>query len=333
MPQSKLAFLRYLLIDRMIADKKKKYPTKQELLEACSEKFGVNSLSTIEKDLFAMRTEFDAPIEYHPTHKGYYYSEPNYRLMSVNLSEEQLLALQFVEAYLEEFKYLPIFNKFSDAVDKVLDGLQITRTFKEKGETLHKYIQIDRSQYTKGSDNLSQIISYIAEKKVIAIEYQKFGASQSKKYTIHPYMIKEYKNLWYLMGFVSEYQEVRTFAIDRILSAFELKDADFVPSEKIKFDADSYYKYCIGVTISGSPQKIVLSFTPKIGNYIKITPLHPSQEILVDNEKELQISLFLIDNQELRNIILSYGASVKVVSPEPLKEFIKNEFKKGLERY
>jgi predicted DNA-binding transcriptional regulator YafY len=333
MPQSKLAFLRYLLIDRMIADKKKKYPTKQELLEACSEEFGVNSISTIEKDLFAMRMEFDAPIEYHATHRGYYYSVPDYRLMAVNLSEEQLLALQFVEAYLEEFKYLPIFNKFSDAVDKVLDGLQITRTFKEKGETLHRYIQIDRSQYIKGSDNLSQIISYITEKEVISIEYQKFGANQSKKYTIHPYLVKEYKDLWYLMGWVVEYQEVRTFAVDRIIQTSILEDIDFISSDKIKFDAESYYKYCIGVTISGTPQKIILSFTAQMGNYLKITPLHPTQEVLIDNEKELQISLYLIDNQEFRNIILSYGASVKVITPSPLKEFIKEEFKKGLERY
>ena len=41
---------------------------------------------------------------------------------------KQLMALEFVEGFLEEFKYMPIFSEFSGAVDKVIDGLEITRS-------------------------------------------------------------------------------------------------------------------------------------------------------------------------------------------------------------
>ena len=111
----------------LLRNKQKPYPSKLELLEACKHKFGVVSPSTIEKDLNAMRIEFDAPIAYHKKHNGYAYTDTNFRFLSVNLSEDEKDALGFVENILEQFRGLPIFSEFSDAVDKVLDGLEIAK--------------------------------------------------------------------------------------------------------------------------------------------------------------------------------------------------------------
>ncbi|MBX2841501.1 MAG: WYL domain-containing protein, partial [Flammeovirgaceae bacterium] len=230
MPSSKLAFFRYLLIDRMLRDRQHQYPTKQDLLEACEEKFGVRSISTIEKDLNAMRLEFDAPVEYNKRMKGYYYSDSSFKLLSVNLTEENLVALGFVETFLEEFRFMPIFGEFSNAIDKVLDGLEITRNFGRESMAVDKFIQIDKSPYFKGSDNLSQLIQVIADQNVIQIEYRKFNAATDKAYTVHPYLLKEFKNLWYLVGYVMEYKEVRTFGVDRITSFAKLYEA-YLPKE------------------------------------------------------------------------------------------------------
>ena len=41
----------------------------------------------------------------------------------------------------------------------------------------------------------------------------------------------------------------------------------------------------------GEPQKIVLSFDPFQGQYIKSLPLHKSQTVLVDNVEEFRIKI------------------------------------------
>ena len=70
MPHIKNALIRYRIIDRMLRNKYKPYPSKEALRTACEESlFGSESgahicASTIEKDLFTMKMEHDAPIRY-----------------------------------------------------------------------------------------------------------------------------------------------------------------------------------------------------------------------------------------------------------------------------
>ncbi|MFN6014630.1 MAG: hypothetical protein ACK47F_08075, partial [Flavobacteriales bacterium] len=82
MPHIKNALIRYRIIDRCIRNKYRPYPTKQDLREACEEALygsvdGANICdSTIEKDMFAMKMEHDAPIKYSKRNGGYYYQDP-----------------------------------------------------------------------------------------------------------------------------------------------------------------------------------------------------------------------------------------------------------------
>ena len=335
MPSSKLAFFRYMLIDKMLRDEQKPYPSIQEILEACHEQYGVRSLSTIEKDLATMRLDFDAPIKYSKREKGYHYTDTNFKLMSVNLNEEHLVALGFVEGFLEEFKFMPIFSEFSDAVDKVLDGLELTKRFNQDYRQVNKFIQIDKSPYYQGKETLSELIKIISEKRIISIDYQKFGATQGKEYIIHPYLLKEYKNLWYLTGYVESYKSVRTFGIDRIKEfSVQEKRYDFIEAEEIGFNADNFFKHCMGITaLNQQPEKISLKFSPQQGNYIKTQPVHPSMHVVQDDEECFQIELELVNNYELRNWILGFGDTVEVLAPQSLRDEIALKVRTAAERY
>ncbi|WP_027003950.1 helix-turn-helix transcriptional regulator [Hugenholtzia roseola] len=334
MPPTKLAFFRYLLIDEMLRSRSRPFPTKEEILEACNEKFGVNSISTIEKDMAAMRLDFDAPIYYDKRQKGYAYQDPEYKFLSVNLSEDEMLALSFVETLLGEFRNMPIFSLFSVAVDKVLDGLELTKKLHTEKRHLQQAIQIEQAPYLKGSDKLGDLLRYIAEQKVIEVSYQKYGSESTKDYLVHPYLLKEFRNMWYLIGYHEASGEVRTFGIDRITQVLP-QEKDFLPQEKVNFDAESFYFYCIGVTaLSEKPAEIRLRFEPFLANYVKAQPLHHTQEIIEDDEqKGCLLRLRLIINHELKMLILGYGAGVCVEAPASLAAEIRREFEKGVAQY
>ena len=80
MGQLKNALIRYRVIDKAIRNKYKPFPSKAELRKACEDALfgsdeGENICdSTIEKDLFFLRMEHDAPIKYSKRHGGYYYN-------------------------------------------------------------------------------------------------------------------------------------------------------------------------------------------------------------------------------------------------------------------
>jgi len=333
MPQSKLAFFRYLQIDRMLRNKQKPYPNLQEMLDECHEKFGVKSVSTIEKDLSTMRIDFEAPIAYKKSERGYYYTDPSYKLLSVNLSDENLMALSFVESFLENFKALPIFEQFSDAVDKVLDGLEITKNFGKEARPVSQFIQMDKSPYLKGSETLSLLIGYINEKKVLRIDYQKFTTSSMRSYTVHPYLLKEFKGFWYLLGLVEAYGEVRTFGVDRITNLSQLEQP-FKEISEADFDPQSFFRHCFGITVLNTPpEKILLKFTPHQGNYLKALPIHPTQSVVADDDQQFVISLEVFPNYELKQLLLSYGSNLEVLEPLSLRQAIAEELKKSLLYY
>ena len=101
MSQIKNAQLRYRIIDRALRNNFNPYPSKQKLRQACEEALygegiGENICdSTIEKDLFAMRMDHDAPIKYSKIEKGYFYEDENYSIDNIPLSDSDIEAIKF----------------------------------------------------------------------------------------------------------------------------------------------------------------------------------------------------------------------------------------------
>lgn len=90
-----------------------------------------------------------------------------------------------------------------------------------------------------------------------------------------------------------------------------------------------YFQHTLGVTLGkGTVEEIELWFSPAMAPYIKTQHLHHTQKTVSDDDKGLVITLKLIPNPELTQLILSYGADLKVLKPQGLMDKIKNESKK-----
>lgn len=64
--------------------------------------------------------------------------------------------------------------------------------------------------------------------------------------------------------------------------------------------------------------------------YIKTQHLHHTQKTVREDETGLVITLKLIPNPELTQLILSYGVEVKVLMPAALHEGIKEIWSKAI---
>ncbi|MBY0425529.1 MAG: WYL domain-containing protein, partial [Cytophagales bacterium] len=128
-----------------------------------------------------------------------------------------------------------------------------------------------------------------------------------------PYCLKEYKNRWYIVGYIEERDDIRTFGLDRIVK-FERTAISFRMEKG--FVPEVYFKFSFGITVgSGIPEKIVLEFSYPQADYIKTQYLHETQQILSDDGQVIQIQLEVIPSFELKSTILSFGDQVKVVHP------------------
>ncbi len=198
-------------------------------------------------------------------------------------------------------------------------------------DRLSNYIHFENRR-SMGTENLYGLLHAMQNKVRIHFTYKKFWEDEPTQRTVEPFALKEFRNRWYLVGNDTNRNSVRIFALDR-LQNLEISKSKFTPTSP--FDVNEYFQDSFGIISSHGKkaEKVVLSFTPDQGKYIKSLPLHHSQQILADNKNEVLVSLNLAITFDFVMELMSYGPEVKVIQPESLANELKENFKKALEKY
>jgi len=332
MPKNKDAISRYRIID---AELRRGRPIKtSKIAEICSEKMGIPiSNRTILKDIEDLKEDtglgYYAEIKYNKIQKAHYYEKDAKKIFpTVVLSDEEINALLFYSKALSHYKNYTIFNNISEAIEKVLDGSNIPLNLREAFKT-RSIFEAEKNLPIKGNELIKEIMIALIECKKIEFEYTKFE-SAGKRRKLTPILLKEDKQMWYVIGLIDGKEKPTTFALDRI-SNLLVTNENFTP---IDFDPEEYFKHCFGITVPDEkPIKVTLSFNPNQGNYIKTLPIHETQKIIVDDEKEVRIEILVKPTYEFYSKILSYGSDVKLLSPSKISNVIKGKLTTTLENY
>lgn len=326
MPANKSANLRYKLIDGCLTNTMHQHPSKDYIIKKIEDYIGNSfSDSMFNKDLKAMRDEFNAPIEYCRNKRGYYYSEPGFSIMKFPLTLEEIEALDFSTALLQ-LKDSPIFFQFENAINKIIEGYRINKLI---GKSEKDILQIEKPVKTDSHSWVQRILKSIVEKECLKITYQPFGR-EKKQHLFSAYLLKEYRNRWYAVGHSNPSEKIITLALDRITN-IEASDKEYVSDNS--FDPANYFKYSFGITVLGKPEKVQLRFIKSEAEYILTQPLHHSQKVISESNKGLVIQLEVHITQELIQTILGYSEHVKVLKPKKLKQQITNILKQTLRKY
>lgn len=183
-----------------------------------------------------------------------------------------------------------------------------------------------------GTEHFNGLLHAIQTHKVIRFTYEKFWDGQKQTRSVEPYALRESHNRWYLVSRDLKDGGIKTFGLDRIselnltTQIFDLPSG-FQPNEK--------FRHCFGVLSDPThePEEVVLSVVPQQGKYIKSFPLHESQQILIDNDKEFRIRLFLFLSRDFIMELLSLGDTLTVISPKRLQKEIVKNYKGALRKY
>lgn len=335
MPHIKNALIRFRIIDRCLRNKYRPFPTKQDLREACEEALfgsvdGANICdSTIEKDMFAMKMEHDAPIRYSKRHGGYYYEDPDFSINDIPLTEDDLSAIQFAAKTLMQFREVDLFKQFGNAIDKIFDRVAIARDQGE--EDISHLVQFETATSTGGNEFLPILLEAIKASKLVSFDYASFISGKSKQRTVLPLMLKEYRNRWYVITFDESKNDIVTYALDRMGIPEMLERKGEKPAE---FDPFSYFRYAIGITSSKSdPLTVVFKADNVAAKYINSQPLHPTQRIIKEGKNRTTFELTVLISEELIRNILSFGGEIEVIQPQELRDIISERVAKMQSNY
>ena len=198
-------------------------------------------------------------------------------------------------------------------------------------DRLSTYIQFEKRK-PQGTEHLYGLLHAIRNNFQINVLYEKYWTDEFTQRVLEPYILKEFKNRWYVLAKDQKDARIKIFALDRIKD-YDITKKRFQPPGD--FNVNEYFRYCFGIISPNEnrPHNIILSIEPTQGKYIKSLPLHETQKILIDNDKELRIQLTLYITMDLIIELLSMGDSVKVIKPTSLKNQLIKTYKKALEQY
>jgi predicted DNA-binding transcriptional regulator YafY len=157
--------------------------------------------------------------------------------------------------------------------------------------------------------------------------YDSASSRQTKRYVVDPHRITSADGGLYLTAWVRDYDEMRTFALERIRTLavldehFELRP---LPSEPFASSLGAF---------SGRPELVEIEFDAAVASFVAAREWHRSQEVTVRDDGSLLMRLCVSVDPPLRRWILGFGGRAAVVWPRSLAREILEEIDIARDRY
>ena len=327
MPLNKNAYQRYVLIDSMLRNKMRPYPTLEQMVDACWERLQIRTTgNTVEKDLKQMRMlvpdGFEAPIAYSKLHRGYYYTDPDFKIGNLDLTHEDIAGIRESLALVQSIGAGRIDEKFGHAMQKVLAA--VAEAYDEPGKKqAASYLQTMSPPPSRGFVHFELFAKACREQIPLSFVHYGYRKRAFSAVLLHPFLIKEFDNKWYLFGYSEKHREVRHFGFDRIFGPQLLGKPFHKFDTQATFDilAHSYGVFPIP---DKKKQRITLEVSSLITHYFEAYPIHTSQQIKKHPNGTAKIILEVVPTIELARLILWHGYHIQHITPKWFAEFTEN---------
>jgi predicted DNA-binding transcriptional regulator YafY len=194
-------------------------------------------------------------------------------------------------------------------------------TYKEEfpdSDTTRKIILTDYVVGAKGYENFNTLFNACKNKYPLSFSHYSYNNREFKVIIVHPILLKEFENRWYLVAYSETHKSIRTFGLDRIYDPLHLKRKYIDSDEK---EVESYCNDIYGVyPIENQPKQIITFLTSnKITNYFEAYPIHFSQKPEKNQSGSSFFTIDVVPSMELIRLFRSYGKNLEVINPEWLR--------------
>ena len=330
MAVNKLALIRYKTIDKCLQNRSRKW-TLEDLIgkvaEALYDLEGIVSgisRRTIQADIQLMRSDklgYNAPIVVRER-KYYTYEEAGYSINHTNITEADIDKMNEIVSVLRQMNGFDYFDDMNDIIARLENNVN------RSTDRSANFIQLEGNKLLKGIEHILPLYQAIKKQIPLLINYRSFKASEARQSVYSPYLLKEYRNRWFLIAMPQKGTTLVTLALDRILDIMEMTEKDYKPYTGVSFER--YFEDTLGVTKTQKDRayKIILWVNRYNAPYVLTKPIHSSQQLLKQDDTGITIRLDVVWNFELEREILGFGECMKVLAPR----LMQNKIRKRIER-
>lgn len=180
------------------------------------------------------------------------------------------------------------------------------------------------------ADIVARLLEATLHFRVTTMRYHSVSSGRVKDYEIHPYRLAFAQGGLYLLAYVPDYKDVRTFAVERIAAA-SLEKQTFTPPKQPPVGEDVFAN-SLGVN-TGPAERVEIEFDARVAPYVRARVWHASQQISDGEEGGLRLTMNVCHDWALRSWLLSWGAYARVISPAALAADITTDLQSAAARY
>ncbi|MDR0584660.1 MAG: WYL domain-containing protein [Treponema sp.] len=152
-----------------------------------------------------MRDRLDAPIEYSPLHRGFFYAEKTFRLPARFAAAEDILALDMTKTLLSLYRNIPLY----ESVRRLIDNITAPLAGEESGSRTETWYEKRilaplNASYPVDEKIWSAILSGLRENRIITFEYQSTWREDFMPRRVRPYQLLFDTGVWYLYAYSEE---------------------------------------------------------------------------------------------------------------------------------
>ncbi|GMO64851.1 MAG: WYL domain-containing transcriptional regulator [Treponemataceae bacterium] len=288
------------------------------------------SVRTIWRDIDYLRDMYLAPIEFDREKNGYFYTDANFFIKSLLLTEGDLFSLTLCDKLLMQYRNTPLEENLRALFKKIIASMP--------------------AQVTVDTDFLSPHVSFIPThapdiqitifKTVFAslqhhitltFDYHTVSRTSFIQFTVDPYHAIYHSGMWYIIGYCHYNKKPIIFAFSRMRNAALTENKFTVPSD---FNPDDYFDKEIGIWLSErTPFSVELLFDSSIVTIALEQYWNKTQRITQHPDGQVQVQFTTTQLHEVQRRVLGFGSMVKVLNPPELVIMLKDEITKLQEKY
>ena len=302
---------------------------------------------TIRRDLEALQSAgFPLFDEVHDGKKYWTLEQRAFRrLDETGFTIAELSALYFSRTLLECLASTPFQGDVRSAFDKLANAL--TPGMRQFLDRLPLAIQAKAEPGARAADRgaageplpdgketaarsarVAQLLDAILHHRRVTMRYHSFSSNREKAYALEPYRLVFAQGGLYLVAFVPEYRELRTFSLDRVLSVSPSEER----FEPMDLEEDAFV-HSLGVNQGTPPERIEVAFDARIARYVKERVWHQSQQARDLPDGGVALTLQVSNDWALRSWILGFGQLARVTAPAELAAQIVEEIERARSLY
>jgi predicted DNA-binding transcriptional regulator YafY len=307
-PSNKHASFRYRILDQCFRHRRYRIGELVAAVNtACAEEYPGKPLTvrkrTIYGDIQFMRSAAGWSADIRCINGCYAYADLRFSITRQKLSPREVAALRTALSVLSQFEGLPQAKALQSLLEREAgptDGFNPT------------LVQFETNPLVRGLEWLSPLYEAAAQGRVLRVHYRPFQEAQVQPLFFHPYLLKEYRNRWFVFGHAESESAIRNLALDRIES---LHPSLRPFRANTDWDAAAHFHPIVGVTrYEGvAPRAVLFEAAARCADYIETKPIHHSQTLVEKSADKSVFRLFVIPNPELEAELRRWGEAVRVL--------------------